>query len=187
MKILIIDNYDSFTYNLAHYIEGIIDDQVTVMRNDHIDFEILPQFERIVISPGPGLPEQSGDLMRALELIPDSTTVLAVCLGMQAYALTTGGAIYNLDCIHHGVQVRCDFDNTAKLFQGVEEKGIVGLYHSWAVESPLPKEWRVTARSEEGVIMAMEHLIKPVHCVQFHPESVLTPDGRRMVANFIHL
>lgn len=186
MKILIIDNYDSFTYNLVHYIEGVIDDSVTVVRNDQIDLSQLSHVDRIVISPGPGLPHESGSLLKAIEAIPHSTPVLAVCLGMQAYAVSSGAELFNQEKIHHGVQVKCKLDVSSTLFKGIDEEVVVGLYHSWAVVDNLSHEWRITARSEEGVIMAMEHRSKPLFCVQFHPESVLTPQGKVMIENFIY-
>lgn len=186
MKILIIDNYDSFTYNLVHYIEGIVDDQITVVRNDEIDAVRISDFDRIVISPGPGLPSESGNLLKAIESIPQSTPVLAVCLGMQAYAVSSRNKLFNQEKIHHGVQVGCHLETTSPLFTGIEKEVVVGLYHSWAVVDELSEEWQITARSVEGVIMAMEHRSKPIFCVQFHPESVLTPQGKKMVENFLN-
>lgn len=185
MKILIIDNYDSFTFNLAHYLESFIDESVTVIRNDQLDLELLGHYDRIVISPGPGLPDEAGYLMEAIQQIPVNTPVLAVCLGMQAYALHSGGDIFNLEKIHHGVQVDCSFDQSSILFRNLKKQNQVGLYHSWAVVDNLTEDWKVTARSLEGVIMAMEHVAKPIFCVQFHPESVLTPQGKLMVKNFL--
>lgn len=187
MKILIIDNYDSFTYNLVHYIEGMTNEECVVMRNDQIDIDALPTFDRIVISPGPGLPNEAGGLLEAIANIPKETPVLAVCLGMQAYALFSGNEIYNLNSIHHGVQVRSSFDQSSLLFEGVESPSLVGLYHSWAVRDQLPPDWKPIAFSEEGVLMGMEHRQYPIYCVQFHPESILTPQGKKMVRNFLNL
>lgn len=185
LKILIIDNYDSFTYNLAHYIEGIINDSVDVVRNDRLRIEELTKYDKIVISPGPGLPQDAGVLMQAINNIPISTPVLGVCLGMQALAQFDGIKLFNLNDIRHGVSVKCTVENSNVLFNGLPDSIEVGLYHSWAVKKELNKDWNVTATSGEGILMAMSHKIKPIHCVQFHPESVLTPAGRKIIKNFI--
>jgi anthranilate synthase component 2 len=185
VKILIIDNYDSFTYNLAHYVEAIIGARVDVFRNDVLDFNQLSSYDKIIISPGPGLPSEAGDLMPALKFIPENTPVLAVCLGMQAYAEKSGLALYNLAQTRHGIQVICELDVSSMLYQGLPSQIEVGLYHSWAVESNNLEEWNVTGKSEDGVIMSMDHRIKPIYCVQFHPESVLTPQGKKIIANFL--
>lgn len=185
MKILIIDNYDSFTFNLAHYIEGIIEDEVEVVRNDAINLNELSRFDKVVISPGPGLPGESGMLMRAIGRIPESTPVLAICLGMQAYAEQDGIELYNLENTCHGISVSSSLDTSCVIFEGLPETTEVGLYHSWAVKNELNDKWRITATSSEGVLMGMSHVSKPIHCVQFHPESVLTPEGKKIVRNFI--
>ncbi len=186
MKILIIDNYDSFTFNLAHYIEGITCENVEVIRNDQVELDQLSRYDKIVISPGPGLPKESGLLMEALINIPDETPVLAICLGMQAYAELAGIALYNLEDTCHGISVDCELDTRSLLFIDLPDFAEVGLYHSWAVSNDLTEDWRVTAISKEGVLMGMSHVQKPIHCVQFHPESVLTPHGKKMVINFIN-
>ena len=185
LKVLIIDNYDSFTFNLAHYIEGIIENEVVVVRNDKIILEELRNFDKIVISPGPGLPKDSGMLMKALGSIPESTPVLGICLGMQAYAELEGMELFNLERTCHGISISSSLDTSSLLFEGLPEKTEVGLYHSWAVKNKLNENWRSTAISSQGVLMGMSHVTKPIHCVQFHPESVLTPEGRNIVRNFI--
>jgi anthranilate synthase component 2 len=186
VKILIIDNYDSFTYNLAHYVEAIIGVQVDVVRNDVLDFDQISCYDKIIISPGPGLPSQAGGLMSALDIIPKDTPVLAVCLGMQAYAENSGLALYNLAQTRHGIQVKCDIDVSSVIYRGLSTQIEIGLYHSWAVVPANFEEWKVTGRSEEGVIMSMDHCVKPIYCVQFHPESVLTPQGKIIIANFLN-
>ncbi len=186
MKILIIDNYDSFTFNLAHYIEGIIGENVEVVRNDQLKLDELPLYDKVVISPGPGLPKESGLLMEALINIPVETPVLAICLGMQAYAELAGISLYNLDSTCHGITVECELDTSSVLFKDLSDVTEVGLYHSWAVKNELTNDWKVTAISSKGVLMGMAHVQKPIYCVQFHPESVLTPQGKKMVNNFIN-
>jgi anthranilate synthase component 2 len=185
LKILIIDNYDSFTYNLAHYIEGVVDQDVDVVRNDVLSIETLHQYDKIVISPGPGLPRDAGLLLKAIQVIPESTPVLAVCLGMQAYAENDGISLYNLKQTRHGVDIQCKLDTTCIIFHDLPSEINVGLYHSWAVDKALNSNWKATSTSAEGVLMSMSHARKPIHCVQFHPESVLTPKGKQMIDNFI--
>jgi anthranilate synthase component 2 len=186
LKILIIDNYDSFTFNLAHYIEGVTGEDVEVIRNDLVKLNELSKYDKIVISPGPGLPKQSGLLMEALVNIPDNTPVLAICLGMQAYAELGGIPLFNLENTCHGISVDCKLDTGFVLFKGLPDSTEVGLYHSWAVRNDLTEQWKATAISSSGILMGMSHVRKPIHCVQFHPESVLTPEGKNMVMNFIN-
>jgi len=184
LKILLIDNYDSFTYNLLHYLEECNDDEVVVWRNDEIDFNAIGQFNAVVISPGPGKPKEAGQLMKFIASLDVKVPVLAVCLGMQAYALHSDGSIYNLEYILHGRSVQCEVNTGSPLFQGLPETIEVGLYHSWAVDS-VGKEWRIIAKSSKGVLMGIQHKERPIYAVQFHPESVLTPYGRKMVQNFL--
>jgi anthranilate synthase/aminodeoxychorismate synthase-like glutamine amidotransferase len=184
VRILLIDNYDSFTYNLVHYLVGEGAD-VEVVRNDELRAVQLNSFDKVVISPGPGLPEESGQLLEFLDKITGRAPILGVCLGMQALAIHAGGMLYNLEQVRHGVSVKCDFDPNSPLFKGLENPFFVGLYHSWAVKEPLLSGYNVIARSEEGVIMAMQHESLPVFAVQFHPESVLTPHGKRLISNFL--
>ncbi|MGM0478901.1 MAG: anthranilate synthase component II [Bacteroidota bacterium] len=186
MKILLIDNYDSFTYNLLHYLEAKGHVEVEVWRNDAIDFTTVHQFHAVVISPGPGQPREAGQLMDFIAELDVAMPVLAVCLGMQAYALQTGGSIYNLERIHHGQSVQCVIDTASALFRGLPGKIEVGLYHSWAVDH-VDKAWKVIATSSEDVLMGIQHEEKPIYAVQFHPESVLTPHGQRMIDNFLEV
>ncbi len=185
LKVLLIDNYDSFTFNLSHYIESDEQNKVDVIRNDEINISDLRKYDKIVISPGPGLPADAGRLMKVLDHIPLDMPVLAVCLGMQAYAEWTHLKIYNLSETKHGLTIQVKVDQSNILFKGLPENIKVGLYHSWAVEEATSDEWDFTAKSEEGVLMAMSHRKRPIHCVQFHPESVLTPRGREIIDNFI--
>lgn len=184
MKILIIDNYDSFTFNLVHYVEGL-DVEVDVFRNDEFDLSLLSSYNKIILSPGPGLPIDAGDLFEIIRAVDENQAVLGVCLGMQAMAEVFGGKLYNMKSVKHGVSMNCLIEKPHFLFEGLPDSFEVGLYHSWAVETPLPNEFEPLLFTQEGVLMAMAHKSLPLYGVQFHPESVLTPNGRRMIKNFI--
>jgi anthranilate synthase component 2 len=184
LKILIIDNYDSFTFNLFHYVEGLNVD-VDVYRNDEFDLSQLPIYDKIILSPGPGLPRYAGELFNIIGAIKKEQAVLGVCLGMQALSECFGGKLYNMKGVRHGVALKCRKVKEHFLFDGLPESFEVGLYHSWAVESPLPKEFEPLLFSEENVLMAMAHINLPLYGVQFHPESILTPHGRRIIKNFV--
>lgn len=185
MHILLIDNYDSFTFNLVHYLESF-DAQVTVWRNDEIDFNQLEIFDYYVLSPGPGLPKDSGQLMKFIELTYDKKPTLGVCLGFQALVEFFGGKLYNQNQVKHGVAETCLVKKTGALLRDIPSKIQVGLYHSWAAdEKDFPDELVVTAVLENNTIMAFEHQSKPIYGVQFHPESVLTEYGKKMIANFL--
>lgn len=184
MRILLLDNYDSFTWNLHHLLEPL--GEVTVARNDGISVDEAATFDRIVLSPGPGLPSEAGIMPELVERLMPTHPILGICLGMQAIAEACGGSLFNQPNVRHGVAVSCIPElPTAPFFRGIDVPLEVGLYHSWAVdEGSLPKELRVTARSAEGVIMALRHESFPTCGVQFHPESVLTPSGARMIRNW---
>lgn len=185
MRILLLDNYDSFTWNLQHLLEPLA--AVDVVRNDAITVDEAAAYDRIVLSPGPGLPAEAGIMMELLHRLMPTHPILGVCLGMQAIVEACGGALYNQQNVRHGVAVKCIPEPPVhRLFQGLPASFEVGLYHSWAADpGALPADLRVTARSNEGVIMAVEHLHHAVCGVQFHPESVLTPMGERMIKNWV--
>lgn len=185
MDILLLDNHDSFTWNLQHLL--VQHARVEVVRNDAITVEEALRFERIVLSPGPGLPSEAGIMMAILEHAPPAHVILGVCLGMQAIVEVYGGSLYNQPVVRHGVAVECFVeDPTEPIFQGLPTRFEVGLYHSWAADPlRLPSDLKVTARSEEGVVMAVRHVERPVRGVQFHPESVLTPNGHAIIANWV--
>lgn len=187
MRILLLDNYDSFTWNLVHLLASSA--EVTVVRNDAITVAEAKAFDRIVLSPGPGLPAEAGIMPELLRALMPVRPVLGVCLGMQGIVEACGGALFNLDRVRHGVAVNCHpAQATDPLFQGLPRSFPVGLYHSWAaVPGTLPPELMCTALSSEGVIMAIRHRHFPVQGIQFHPESVLTPDGPRIIANWMAL
>jgi len=180
-RILLVDNYDSFTYNLVHYLEAL-DCAVTVCYNDAIPSEITASYDAIVLSPGPGLPEESGDLMGFIKTYLGKIPMLGVCLGMQAIALELGGSIYNQKRVKHGLQEQISVTQSC-LFKRSEDDFDVGLYHSWAVNAS--DNYRVVGRSKAGIIMAIENVEQRCFGVQFHPESIMTPKGREVLQNFL--
>ena len=186
MKILVIDNYDSFTYNLVHLINQLGLD-ATVWRNDKFELEEVEQFDKILLSPGPGIPSEAGLLLAVIEKYAATKSILGVCLGQQAIAEVFGGELYNLERPVHGTATQINIlDNSEVLFKDLPNKFAVGRYHSWAVKSEnLPKELIITAEDEKGVMMALRHQTLDVRGVQFHPESVLTEFGMEMIGNWI--
>jgi anthranilate synthase component 2 len=187
MKILLIDNYDSFTYNLLHILREL-GAEIDVVRNDAIPFDRLDAYQKIVLSPGPGIPSEAGDLLRLIREAAPSKSILGVCLGEQAIGEAFGAQLTNLSEVHHGVQTPVRTVAHDPLFEGLPEVFPVGRYHSWVVSSEgLPAELEVTAVDDEGEIMALRHRTYDVRGVQFHPESILTPDGKQMLANFLKL
>lgn len=183
MRIVIIDNYDSFTYNLVHYIESLGHD-VEVMLNDQINYSCIENSEAILLAPGPGLPEQSGELMNIIKRYYHTHPFLGVCMGMQALAQHDQMKIYNLKNVQHGIPTEIIVSKNDFLFQSMENVQNVGLYHSWAVEAVF-SPWQVTAKTKGGVIMAMEHREYMHAAVQFHPESIMTPQGLLMLKNWL--
>jgi anthranilate synthase component 2 len=187
MRILIFDNYDSFTYNLVHLVEKILHEKVEVFRNDQIPLEDIKQFDRIILSPGPGLPSEAGLLLPLIKEYASSKPILGVCLGHQAIGEAFGGTLENLNTVYHGVATNCQLSVfNCQLFQGLPENIEVGRYHSWIVSNKnLPGDLEVTARDENGYIMALRHKKYDVQGVQFHPESVLTPKGEKIMRNWL--
>lgn len=181
-RILLIDNYDSFTYNLAHYFENL-GAQVQVVRNDEFSGD-LSSYDKVVLSPGPGLPREAGRLMDIIQMADGKVPLLGVCLGMQGVAEYLGAELYNMDRVRHGVEARVNLASGA-LFDEISEEMIVGLYHSWAVKEG-QGDFVVVGRSEDGTVMAIENVERKLYGVQFHPESVMTPDGKKVVANFLN-
>ena len=184
-QILLIDNYDSFTYNLVHYLEEL-GAQVTVRRNDKLSLEEVAVFSHIVLSPGPGIPDEAGLLKEIIATYAATKKILGVCLGQQAIAEVFGGRLENLSEVYHGIATPIKIiDPQATLFKDLPTEVVVGRYHSWVVSEALPESLKVTARDHKGQIMAIEHKEYPVHAVQFHPESILTPSGKKMLANWL--
>lgn len=186
MKILVIDNYDSFVYNLVHYIREFVDD-VTVWRNDQFELEDVAAFDKIVLSPGPGIPEEAGLLKAVVERFAPTKSMLGVCLGQQAIGEVFGGSLINLDQVFHGVGTHVErLVDDEPLFAGLPKNFQVGRYHSWVVaRENFPQDLEITAVDESGQIMALRHKKYDLTGVQFHPESVLTPHGKSMIKNWL--
>ena len=185
MRILLLDNYDSFTWNLHHLLAPHA--EVDVVLNDAISVDGASRYDRIVLSPGPGLPNEAGIMMELLRALMPTHPILGVCLGMQAIVQACGGRLYNQEKVRHGVPVRCiPIEPRDVLFHDLPEAFEVGLYHSWAAAlEDLPHELRVTAWSVDGVIMGLAHRELPVRGLQFHPESVLTRSGPHMIQQWL--
>ncbi len=187
MKILVLDNYDSFTYNLVHYVLEIADATVSVFRNDQITLEAVAEYDVIILSPGPGLPADAGIMPDLLKKYGGEKPILGVCLGHQAIGEAFGGNLHNLTRVYHGLETPVDITKSdSVLFADIPSPFMAGRYHSWVVQpEELPTELMVTATAEDGSIMAMQHRKFPIYGVQFHPESVMTPYGKKMLANFL--
>ena len=185
MKTVIIDNYDSFTYNLAHLVKEL-GAEVDVLRNDKFELEELEKYDKIILSPGPGIPEEAGLLLEVIRTYAGRKPILGVCLGEQAIGQAFGGKLTNLSEVFHGIQTNVKIKNKDYIFSGLPTEIPVGRYHSWVVDTDgFPEELVITAISSEGQIMALKHRKYDVHGIQFHPESVLTPDGKQIVGNWL--
>ncbi len=191
MKILVFDNYDSFTYNLVHLVEKITHTRVDVYRNDQLPLEKVAGYDKIILSPGPGIPEEAGLLLPLIKAYAATKSILGVCLGHQAIGEAFGGKLTNLSTVYHGVATEIMTGEKNKLvssplFAGLTDQFMVGRYHSWIVsEESFPDELEITARDEQGYIMALQHKTYDVQGVQFHPESVLTPVGEQIMRNWL--
>ena len=185
-KILVIDNYDSFTYNLVHYLEDL-DCEVTVYRNDEFDIEEIAIFDKILLSPGPGIPDEAGLLKAVIQKYGPTKSIFGVCLGQQAIGEVYGGTLSNLDKVYHGVS---SYVKTVVadelLFEGLGSEFEVGRYHSWVVDTNLPDVLEATSFDENGQVMSLRHKTYDVRGVQFHPESVLTPNGKKILENWVN-
>ena len=185
MKTVIIDNYDSFTYNLAHLVKEL-GAEVDVLRNDKFELEELEKYDKIILSPGPGIPEEAGLLLEVIRTYAGRKPILGVCLGEQAIGQAFGGKLTNLSEVFPGIQTNVKIKNKDYIFSGLPTEIPVGRYHSWVVDTDgFPEELVITAISSEGQIMALKHREYDVHGIQFHPESVLTPDGKQIVGNWL--
>ena len=186
-KILVIDNYDSFVYNLVHYLESL-NCEVIVKRNDQLDIEEVETFDKILLSPGPGIPDEAGLLKAIIQKYAPTKSIFGVCLGQQAIGEVFGGKLDNLDNVYHGVatEIKTVIKDSI-LFNGLEDTFDVGRYHSWVVaKDGFPDSLEVTSVDENGQIMSLRHREYDVRGVQFHPESVLTPDGMKMLENWVN-
>ena len=185
MKVVIIDNYDSFTYNLAHLVKELGAD-VTVFRNDQFQLPELERFDKIILSPGPGIPSEAGLLMDVIRKYAGRKPMLGVCLGHQAIGEAFGAKLTNLSEVYHGVATPCTQFGNDVIFDGLDKCIEIGRYRSWVVDrSGFPDCLDVTAVSDDGCIMGLKHKNYDIHGIQFHPESVLTPDGKKMVRNWL--
>ena len=187
MKILVLDNYDSFTYNLVHYVEEIVDQKVDVYRNDEISVADVDNYDKILLSPGPGIPDEAGILKEVIKTYAPTKSILGVCLGCQAIAEVFGGSIRNLNKVYHGIATPVKVINPDEyLFNGLPDTFKAGRYHSWVVnEEDLPADLLITSKESEGQIMGLMHKDYDLHGVQFHPESVLTEYGKEMIRNWL--
>jgi anthranilate synthase component 2 len=187
MKILVFDNYDSFTYNLVQLIREIATEaKVEVYRNNEIPLENVKGYDKILLSPGPGIPSESGLLLPLIKEYAATKSIFGVCLGQQAIAESFGGSLSNLTKVYHGVATLVHLTNASSLFEGLPNTFSVGRYHSWVVnEKDLPSDLIITSKDEEGYIMSLEHTTYDVKAVQYHPESVLTPEGAKIISNWL--
>jgi anthranilate synthase component II len=197
MKILVFDNYDSFTYNLVHLVEKITNEKVDVFRNDEISLEQVNDYDKIILSPGPGVPSEAGLLLPMIKQYAATKSILGVCLGHQAIGEAFGGTLTNLSKVYHGVAtpihrvshplgVTHPVNGRPSVLSGLPDEIIVGRYHSWIIsDENFPDQLEVTARDDNGYIMALQHKTFDVQGVQFHPESVLTPDGETILRNWL--
>jgi len=185
-RILVFDNYDSFTYNLVHLVEKLMKQRVEVHRNDRLPLEKVKEYDKIILSPGPGIPSEAGLLLPLIREYAASKPILGVCLGHQAIGEAFGGKLVNLSTVYHGVATPVKILKPGTLFEGLPETLEVGRYHSWVVsEENWPDELEVTARDEKNFVMGLRHKTLDVQGVQFHPESVLTPLGEKILANWL--
>jgi len=184
MKCLIIDNYDSFTYNLVHLVKEI-GFTPTIIRNDKFCMEEVAKYDKIILSPGPGIPDEAGFLKELIKTYAPSKSIFGVCLGQQAIAEVFGGKLINLEKVYHGVETEIELTNEDYLFKGIPQKFNAGRYHSWIVSQPLPKELEVLAIDANQQIMALRHKSCDLRGVQFHPESIMTKYGKQILQNFL--
>lgn len=185
MKIVIIDNYDSFTYNLAHLVREL-GAEVTVYRNDKFDMAQLEAFDKIILSPGPGIPAEAGQLLDVIRTYAGKKPILGVCLGHQAIGEVFGGQLTNLSDVYHGVATPCKIIEADYLFQGLNSQIEIGRYHSWVVDTKdFPSCLEVTSVSNEGYIMSLRHREFDIRGIQYHPESILTPQGKDIMQNWL--
>lgn len=184
-KIFVIDNYDSFTYNLVHYLEEL-GAAVTVKRNDQFDLEEIESYDYLLLSPGPGIPDEAGLLKAAIKKYAPTKKILGVCLGQQAIGEVFGAQLINLDTVFHGVATPVEVTEQDLLFRDLPKTFEVGRYHSWVVQTPLPEELVATSYDDRQQLMSLRHKDYALRAVQFHPESILTPFGKKILENWIN-
>ena len=192
MKVIVVDNYDSFTYNLVHVVEKILHQKIDVVKNDEWNIEQFALYDKIILSPGPGIPEKAGILIPLIQQYASSKSILGVCLGHQAIAQAFGATLINLDDVYHGIATPIKIQNSKfkiqnNIFTSLPAKIQVGRYHSWIVSKEnFPAKLEITAIDDNGYIMALQHQNFDVTGVQFHPESILTPDGESIIKNWLY-
>ena len=184
-KIFVIDNYDSFTYNLVHYLEEL-GARVTVKRNDQFELSEIEDYEYLLLSPGPGIPDEAGLLKAAIEKYAASKKILGICLGQQAIGEVFGAKLNNLNTVFHGVATQINVTEKDLLFDGLPDSFEVGRYHSWVVKTPLPEDLVATSFDNNEQLMSLRHRSYSVRAVQFHPESILTMYGKKILENWIN-
>lgn len=185
MKVLIIDNYDSFTFNLFHIVEQYVAN-VVVVRNNKLDIDDPAGFDRLIISPGPGLPNEAGNICEVVNTYACKMPILGICLGMQAIAVAFGGKLVNLKKVYHGKKMNIQIIEEDKIFEGLPKNIQVGRYHSWVIDKKsLPVDFIVTSVDDEGNPMSLNHEVYNLHGLQFHPESIMTEHGNTMLKNWI--
>jgi anthranilate synthase component 2 len=185
LKIVVIDNYDSFTYNLVHYLEDL-GATVTVFRNDEFELTELDVFDKIVLSPGPGIPDEAGLLKEVIKTYAKTKSILGICLGMQAIGEVFGGTLTNLEKVYHGVASKITIIENDTIFNNLPNEIEVGRYHSWVISNDnFPQNLIITSLDENNQIMSIKHSVYDVRGVQFHPESILTPEGKKILENWI--
>lgn len=186
-KILILDNYDSFTYNLVQMVEQIVEKRVDVFRNDEIILEEVGKYDKIILSPGPGIPSEAGILLDVIKKYAPKKSIFGVCLGQQAIAEAFGGSLLRLNKVFHGVVTDAVQIREHKIFNHLPKILQVGRYHSWVVnKEKLPEVLEITSEDKDGMIMSLRHKQYDLHAVQYHPESILTPMGRQILENFFN-
>lgn len=184
-KVIIIDNYDSFTYNLVHYLEDL-NAEVTVYRNDEFELNELDKFDKILLSPGPGIPEEAGLLLDVIKKYAPTKSILGICLGQQAIGEVFGGSLINLEKVYHGVSSKVKLQKEDSLFKDLPIQFEVGRYHSWVINpDDFPDDLEITSVDENGEIMSIRHKTYDVKGVQYHPESILTPHGKKILENWL--
>lgn len=185
MKIIVIDNYDSFTYNLVHYLEDL-NAEVTVYRNDEFELSELENFDKILLSPGPGIPDEAGLLKEVIQKYAPTKSILGICLGLQAIGEVFGGNLINLEKVYHGVATKVSKISDDFIFNEIPDEMEVGRYHSWSVSTEnFPEVLEITSVDENGQVMSLKHKTYDVRGVQYHPESVLTPYGKKILENWL--
>ena len=185
MKIIVIDNYDSFTYNLVHYLEDL-NAEVTVYRNDEFELSELGKFDKILLSPGPGIPDEAGLLKEVIQKYAPTKSILGICLGLQAIGEVFGGNLINLEKVYHGVATKVNKVSDDFIFNEIPDEMEVGRYHSWSVSTEnFPEVLEITSVDENGQVMSLKHKTYDVRGVQYHPESVLTPYGKKILENWL--